>query len=187
MTRRSTAHAIARENAIDDNQARRQLPDRSQVLNPSRRRAHASLRGVSDLVLEMAGLMIATKLAQRRLVQLKQDLAQLLRFRITGRETLPVNLAQGAHQGIAMLVADFAILVAGDDCRGRLYSCCSPLCPRQTASSRREQLATGHAQIAMEPRSSKSLLRRINPWHGPVDATKQAHDPRAAPARTGRR
>ena len=60
----------------------------------------------------MAGLMIAAELVQRRLVQLKQDFAELFAVRITGGETLSVNLAQRADQGVSMLVADFAILVA---------------------------------------------------------------------------
>jgi hypothetical protein len=37
-------------------------------------------------VLKIAGLMIAAELSQRRLVQLKQNLAQLLGFRIAGCE-----------------------------------------------------------------------------------------------------
>ena len=40
----------------------------------------ALLRSVGDLVLQVARLMIAAELAQRRLVQLKQNLAQLLGF-----------------------------------------------------------------------------------------------------------
>src|SRR3984893_10359486 len=60
----------------------------------------------------MAGLMIAAELVQRRLVQLKQDFAELFAVRITGDETLSVNLAQRADEGVSMLVADFAILVA---------------------------------------------------------------------------
>src|SRR6266550_1019114 len=56
-------------------------------------------------------LMIAAKLAQRRLVQLKQKLAQLLGFRITGCETLSV-LTQHADEGVSVLVADFVVLVA---------------------------------------------------------------------------
>src|ERR1700674_4088571 len=86
-----------------------QIPYRKQGLCHS---GYALLRGVGDLVLKMAGLMIATKLAQRRLVQLEQNLAQLLGFRITGCETRSVNLTQRADQGVAVLVADFAILVA---------------------------------------------------------------------------
>ena len=52
----------------------------------------ALLRRVGDLVLQVASLMIAAELAQRRLVQLKQNLAQLLSFGIAGCETLSVNL-----------------------------------------------------------------------------------------------
>ena len=39
----------------------------------------ASLRSIADLVLQVAGLMVAAELAERRLVQLKQNLAQHLR------------------------------------------------------------------------------------------------------------
>jgi hypothetical protein len=56
--------------------------------------------------------MIAAELAQRRLVQLKQNLAQLLGFEIAGCETLSIHLSQRADEGVAVLVADFAILVA---------------------------------------------------------------------------
>jgi hypothetical protein len=56
--------------------------------------------------------MIAAELAQRRLVQLKQDFAQLLGRGITGGKTLSVNLAQRADEGVAVLVADFAVVVA---------------------------------------------------------------------------
>lgn len=71
----------------------------------------ASLRGLGDLVTQVAGFIIAAELAQRCLVQLKTNLAQLLGLRIPGCETLSVNLAQRADQGIAVLVADFTILV----------------------------------------------------------------------------
>ena len=64
-----------------------------------------------DLVREMAGLMISAELAQRGLVQRSQDIAQLLGFGITRRETWPVNLTQGAEQRVSVLAADFAILV----------------------------------------------------------------------------
>src|SRR3954469_23917870 len=60
----------------------------------------------------MAGFMIAAELAQLRLVQLKQDFAQLFGGGITGGKTLSVNLAQGADEGVAVLVADFAVMVA---------------------------------------------------------------------------
>jgi len=56
--------------------------------------------------------MIAAELAHRRFVQLKQNFTQLLGFRITGCETLSVNLAQRADEGVPVLVADFAVLVA---------------------------------------------------------------------------
>jgi len=42
----------------------------------------------------MAGLMIAAKLAQRRFVQLKQNVAQLIRFRITCGEALGIVIKQ---------------------------------------------------------------------------------------------
>jgi len=63
-------------------------------------------------VFEVAGLMIAAELAQRGLVELQQDLAQLLGSGIAGGEALPVDLAQCADEGSAVLVADFAVLVA---------------------------------------------------------------------------
>ena len=50
--------------------------------------------------------MIAAELAHRRFVQLKQNFAQLLGFRITGCEALSVNLAQRADEGVSVLVAD---------------------------------------------------------------------------------
>jgi hypothetical protein len=56
--------------------------------------------------------MIAAKLAQRRLIQLKKDFAQLLGRGITGGKALSVNLAQRADEGVAVLVADFAVVVA---------------------------------------------------------------------------
>jgi hypothetical protein len=49
----------------------------------------ALLRSAGDLVLQVAGLMIAAELAQRGLVQLKQNFAELLSFRIAGCETRP--------------------------------------------------------------------------------------------------
>src|SRR5258707_3834082 len=65
-----------------------------------------------DLVSEMAGLMIAAELAQRRLVQMGQYVAQFLGRGITGGKTLSVNLAQRRDEGVAVLVADFAVLIA---------------------------------------------------------------------------
>jgi len=46
---------------------------------PEDKMCGASLRSVADLVLQVAGLTVAAELGQRRLVQLKQDLAQHLR------------------------------------------------------------------------------------------------------------
>src|SRR5947199_7384889 len=60
----------------------------------------------------MARFMVATELAQRSLIQYTQNFAELFGFRVTGRKPPPVNLAQGPDQCIAVLVADFAILVA---------------------------------------------------------------------------
>jgi hypothetical protein len=74
--------------------------------------ARGLLRRVRDLVLQVGGLVIAAELAQRRFVQLEQNLAQLLGFGIAGRETLSVNLSQRADEGISVFAADFAIHVA---------------------------------------------------------------------------
>ena len=63
-------------------------------------------------MLQVAGFMIAAELAQRRLVELKQDFAQLVGRRIPGGKTLSVNLAQRTDEGVAVLVADFAVVVA---------------------------------------------------------------------------
>src|SRR5438874_11454390 len=65
------------------------------------------VQGVRDLVIEMTGLVVAAKLTQRCLVQVKHNLAQFVGWGITGSKTLSVNLAQGADQGGAVLVADF--------------------------------------------------------------------------------
>src|ERR1700756_98163 len=56
--------------------------------------------------------MITAELAQGRLIQLKQNLAQPLRFRIASRETLPVNLTQRTNEGVPVFCADFAVGVA---------------------------------------------------------------------------
>src|SRR6266702_8449776 len=70
-----------------------------------------SLRGVVDLVPQMSGVVIATQLAQRRLVQLMQDLTELGRIGITSRKALAVDLAQSTDQRVAVLLANRAILV----------------------------------------------------------------------------
>ena len=43
---------------------------------------------------------------------MKHYLTQFRGFRIPGRKTLPVNFSQRADKGVAVLAADFAILVA---------------------------------------------------------------------------
>jgi hypothetical protein len=83
-------------------------------------------RSVGYLVVEMAGLMIAAQLAQGSVVELKQNVTQLVRFRIPRSETLSVNLAQRANEGVAVLVADFAILVAMAIVEARLVHAALP-------------------------------------------------------------
>ena len=56
--------------------------------------------------------MITAELAQRCLVQLKQNLAELLGVRIAGCETLAVHFALCANEGVSVLGADFSVLVA---------------------------------------------------------------------------
>jgi hypothetical protein len=71
-----------------------------------------SFGGGNDLAIQVAGLMIPAKLAQRCLVQLQQDLAQLLSFGITRSETLPVNISQRTDDGVSVFAADFTVRVA---------------------------------------------------------------------------
>jgi len=49
------------------------------------------LRGVADLVFQVAGFVIAAKLAQRCLVQLEQSFAQPFGFGVAGCEILSVT------------------------------------------------------------------------------------------------
>jgi hypothetical protein len=60
----------------------------------------------------MASLEVAPELAERCFVQLKQDIAQLLGFRVAGTEAFSIDLAQCADLGVAVLVADLAIVIA---------------------------------------------------------------------------
>ena len=69
-------------------------------------------RSLGDLVAEMAGLVIAAKLAEGCLVQLSQDFAQRRGRGIPGCKTWSINLAQRTDEGVAVLVADFTIVVA---------------------------------------------------------------------------
>src|ERR1700731_5288708 len=89
----------------------------------------------------MAGLMIAPELAQRRLIQFKQNLAQLLAFRIAGREILSVNFTQRPDEGVSVFAAYFAILVPVAIVETCLAHARSPLCPQLKASSRRGKMA----------------------------------------------
>ena len=59
----------------------------------------------------MAGSIISAELAERRLVQVKQDLAQLLGCRITGGKTLSVYLTQCDDARGSVPVVEFAIMV----------------------------------------------------------------------------
>jgi hypothetical protein len=69
-------------------------------------------RSLCDLVIQVTSFMIAAELAQRCFVQLKKNLTQLFGFGVTGCETLPVNFSQRADKSVAVLVADFAVVVA---------------------------------------------------------------------------
>jgi hypothetical protein len=53
--------------------------------------------------------MMPTKLAQRCLVQLQQDLTQLLSCGITRSEILSVNLPQRTDDGVSVFAADFTV------------------------------------------------------------------------------
>jgi hypothetical protein len=56
--------------------------------------------------------MIAAELAQGCLVQLKQNFAELFGLGVPGGETLSVNLPQRAEEGVSVLMADLAVVVA---------------------------------------------------------------------------
>jgi len=117
----------------------------------------ALLRSVRDLVFQVAGLMIAAKLAQRRLVQLKQNLAQLLAFGIAGCKTLSVKLTQCADEGVSMLVADFAILVPVAIVETCLAHAALHYARAATASSRRDEIATKAASTWRLPVNAMSM------------------------------
>ena len=63
-------------------------------------------------MLQVVGFMISAKLAQRRFVQLKKNFAQCLGFRMSGSETLSVNLTQRVDGRASVFVADFTVVVA---------------------------------------------------------------------------
>jgi hypothetical protein len=56
--------------------------------------------------------MILNKLRKRRLMQFSQYVAEFGGFRFAGGEGRAVDSSQGADEGIAVLSADFPILVA---------------------------------------------------------------------------
>src|SRR5947207_4592270 len=89
----------------------------------------------------MTGLVIAAKLAQRCLVQVMKNIAQLVGWGITGGKTLPVDLAQCADGGGAVLVADFTILLAVvETCLAHAALPCASV----EASSHRVEMAIVH-------------------------------------------
>src|SRR5258708_31906272 len=69
-------------------------------------------------------------------------LAELFGFRITCGETLSVNLAQRTDEGVSVLVADFAILVAVAIVETGLAHAALHCAHSPTASSRLNQMAT---------------------------------------------
>jgi hypothetical protein len=75
-------------------------------------RARPSFRCLSNLVLQVVRLVIAAELAWRSLIELKHYLTQFRGFRIPGRKTLPVHFTERADERVAVLAADFVILVA---------------------------------------------------------------------------
>jgi hypothetical protein len=79
---------------------------------------------LATLCSQVAGLMIAAELAERRLVQPKQYLAQLLGFKIAGCETLSVNLTLRVDEGVSVFGADLAVLVV-ETCLAHAALLCS--------------------------------------------------------------
>ena len=63
-------------------------------------------------MLQVAGLIIAAEFIKRRLVQLKQNFAELFGFKIAGCETLSVNLTLRVDEGVSVFGAGLAVLVA---------------------------------------------------------------------------
>jgi hypothetical protein len=67
--------------------------------------------GLSDLFVQSAAFMVLDKLRQGCLMQFRQDIAELGRFRFPGCEGGAVDSAQGADQGVPVLSADFPVLI----------------------------------------------------------------------------
>src|SRR5437764_10920176 len=98
--------------------------------------------GVDDLAIQVAGLMIPAKLAERGLVQLQQDLAKLVSSGVAGCEALTINLPQRTEQRMSVFAADFAIVVAVAVVETCLAHAALLLCPQPRASSSGDQMAT---------------------------------------------
>src|SRR5690348_14251111 len=101
----------------------------------------------------MTGLVVAAKLAERRLVQVEENIAERIGGRIPGGKTLPVDLAQGADRGGAVLVADFTILLAVvGTCLAHaalpLCRCCSILLPTGNGNRALQPEMRGRARAA---------------------------------------
>src|SRR4051812_42576215 len=69
-------------------------------------------RSLGDLLLQVAGFMIAAQLAQRGFVQLRQNLAQGPGVGMPGAETLSIHLAQRLDGDGAVLGADGPVVAA---------------------------------------------------------------------------
>jgi hypothetical protein len=98
------------------------------------------LRSLGYFFIQVAGVMIAAELAQRRFVQLKKNLAQCFGLGMPGSETLSINLAQRVDRRVSVLVADFTVVVAVaivETC----FAHAALLVPQATASSRRDRMA----------------------------------------------
>src|SRR5258705_7296421 len=115
----------------------------------------ALVQGVRDLVIEMTGLVVAAKLAQRCLVQVKKNIVQRVGWGITGGKALPVNLAQRADGGGAVLVADFTILLAVvETCLTHAALPCADV----ETSTRRGEMAILHCNHGLDRACRTGLL-----------------------------
>jgi hypothetical protein len=124
--------------------------------------ADSLFRRIRDFVFKVAGAVISAELAQRRLVQVKQDVAQLLGRRITRGETLSVNLAQRANENVAVLVADFAIVIAVAIVEtGLAHAALHGAYPGDTI-----RLPGPNGNLALQPRGTFALaMRRVSVDH----------------------
>jgi len=88
-----------------------------------------SLQRVSDFLLQVAILMIVNELAERGLVEVLQHVAQLGALGLTCRERLSINRAKRGKRGVAMLLADLAVLVAVATVQAVLFHWLLPASP----------------------------------------------------------